>query len=169
MRRWWALNVLLRQRCMTMGCEGAYGSWQQAMNMITPERREELVAKIEPLRQQVEGWRQSRGRNEHMPQALWDAATELAKSYGVSPVQRILRIDYRGLEYRALGIRKGKGKLLRPAGATFVELPALVSPRRAEHTVELEDGAGRKMTVKVCAGNLAELIPLVQAFWRPSV
>jgi hypothetical protein len=82
-------------------------------------------------------------------------------------VQRILRIDYRGLEYRALGVRKTSAKG-RPAGAAFVELPAPPSPRRVEHSVELEDGAGRRMSVKVCGGNLAELLPLAQAFWRPS-
>ncbi|HRZ10571.1 MAG TPA: hypothetical protein P5319_11850 [Gemmatimonadales bacterium] len=141
------------------------------MTMITPERREELAAQIEPLRQQVEAWRQSRsGRSEPMPEPLWEAATALAKSYGVSPVQRILRIDYRGLEYRALGVRKGKGqgRAARATGATFVELPALTPARRAEHLVELEDGTGRKLTVKVNGGSLSELVPLVEAFWRPS-
>lgn len=135
--------------------------------MITPNRREELAAKIEPLREQVEKWRQSRGRNEHMPEPLWEAARVLAKEYGVSPVQGMLRIDYRGLQRRVFGIRNDASK----AGGTatrFVELPGLAPPRRAEQTVELEDGTGRKMTVKVCGGDLAELIPLAQAFWRPT-
>ncbi len=135
------------------------------MNTITQAKREELAAKIEPLRQQIESWRRTRARNEPMPEPLWAVATGLAKEYGVSPVQRILRIDYRGLEYRALGVRKSSAKA-GPARAAFVELPAPPSPRRAEHSVELEDGAGRRMTVKVCGGNLAELLPLAQAFWR---
>ena len=106
-----------------------------------------------------------------MPESLWEGATQLAKEFGVSPVQGILRIDYRGLEYRATGVDKSNGTAKAPpaAKAAFVELPALVSPRRAEHLIELEDAAGRKMTVKVCGGNLAELLPLAQAFWRPSV
>jgi hypothetical protein len=70
------------------------------MNTITQTKREELAAKIEPLRQQIESWRTTRARNEPMPEPLWAVATGLAKEYGVSPVQRILRIDYRGLEYR---------------------------------------------------------------------
>jgi hypothetical protein len=141
------------------------------MSMITPERREELAAQIEPRRQQVEAWRQSRSRrSQPMPEPLWEAATALAKSYGVSPVQRILRIDYRGLEYRALGVRKGKaqGRTARPTGTTFVELPALTPARRAEHLVELEDGTGRKLTVRVSGGTLGEVVPLIQAFWRPT-
>lgn len=140
------------------------------MNAITPERHEELKAKIEPLRQQVESWRQTRSGNERMPEALWEEAIALAKVYGVSPVQRILRIDYRGLERRALGIVKpsSKGRPQAQPGVrpSFLELPALPS-RRTEHVVELEDGTGRKLTVRVVGGALGEVLPLAQAFWRP--
>jgi hypothetical protein len=137
---------------------------------IRQSQREELNTKIEPLRQQVEAWRQSRAPGQRMPESLWEAATELAKEFGVSPVQRVLRVDYRGLEYRVTGVNKSKSaKAPLPAKTTFVELPPLGAPRRAEHTIELEDAAGRKMTVKVSGGSLAELLPLAQAFWRPSV
>jgi hypothetical protein len=107
-----------------------------------------------------------------MPESLWEAATVLAKEFGVSPVQRVLRVDYRGLEYRATGVDKSRSaKAPRPSKTTFVELPPLASSsiRRAEHTIELEDAAGRKMTVKVSGGSLTELLPLAQAFWRPAV
>lgn len=140
------------------------------MKMIAKEKREELAAKIEPLRLQIEAWRQSRPPGQRMPEPLWEAATQLAKEYGVSPVQGILRIDYRGLEYRATGVDKSKpAKAPAQAQATFVELPSFVAPRRVEHTIELEDGAGRRLTVKVCGGNLAEVLPLAQAFWKPSL
>ena len=70
------------------------------MIMLPKEKREELVAKIEPLRQQVEAWRKARRPNEHMPESFWEPATQLAKEYGLAPVQGILRIDYRGLQRR---------------------------------------------------------------------
>lgn len=132
------------------------------MNIIPKAKREELLAKIEPLRQQVDAWRKTRAANEPMPEPLWQAATDLAKTYGVSPVQGILRIDYRGLQRRALGIQHLGPK--KPA-VKFVELPPLVPVRRVEHTVELEDAAGRKMTMRVGDGNLSELLPWAQAFW----
>lgn len=138
------------------------------MNAISRERHEELKVRIEPLRQQVEEWRKHRAVNERMPEELWEAATELAKVYGVSPVQRILRIDYRGLERRALGMEKPSAKARATERPRFIELPALAS-RRAEHVVELEDAAGRKLSLKIPAGHLAEVLPLAQAFWRPSV
>lgn len=136
------------------------------MNAITPERHEELKARIEPLRQQVELWRKNKTGNELMPETFWAGAVELAKLYGVSPVQKILRVDYRGLERRALGIVKPVGKARAPARQSFIELPSLPT-RRAEHLVELEDGTGRKLSLKVAAGHLAEVLPLAQAFWRP--
>jgi hypothetical protein len=138
------------------------------MNAITRERHEELKGRIEPLRQQVEEWREHKGSNEKMPEPLWEAAIGLAKVYGVSPVQRILRIDYRGLERRALGINKPAAKVRSPVRPSFIELPSLPT-RRAEHLVELEDGTGRKLSLKVAAGHLAEVLPLAQAFWRPGL
>jgi hypothetical protein len=141
------------------------------MNAITREQQEELKTRIEPLRQQVESWRQNKAGNEHMPEPLWEAAIALAKVFGVSPVQRILRIDYRGLERRTLGVVKPPAKpraAVPPARPGFIELASL-SPRRAEHVVELEDGNGRKLSLKVAAGHLAEVLPLAQAFWRPGV
>jgi hypothetical protein len=138
------------------------------MNAINRERSEELKVRIEPLRQQVEEWRKHKAVNERMPERLWEAATELAKGYGVSPVQGILRIDYRGLQRRAFGREKPAAQARPTERPRFIELPSLAS-RRAEHVVELEDAAGRKLSLKIPAGHLAEVLPLAQAFWRPSV
>src|SRR5919109_3124474 len=99
------------------------------MKIITKAKREELNGKIEPLRQRVETWRGTRASNEKMPEDLWVEATELARDYGVSPVQGILRIDYRGLERRVFGGRrvdqvKDKTVTESKAAPAFVELPA---------------------------------------------
>jgi hypothetical protein len=138
------------------------------MNAITREQHEELKIRIEPLRQQVAEWRKHKGSNEKMPEPLWEAAIELAKVHGVSPVQGLLRIDYRGLQRRALGIIKRPAAAKAPVRAHFIELPSMPT-RRAEHLVELEDGTGRKLSLKIAAGHLAEVLPLAQAFWRPGV
>ena len=135
------------------------------MKMISKEKREELRAKIRPLLEQGRAWREVRRPNERMPESLWAPATELAKIYGLAPVQGILRIDYRGLQRRVSGIRIPSHS--KQSEARFVELPALTPARRSEQVVELEDGAGRKMVLKVCGTSLGEIVPLVQAFWRP--
>ena len=126
-----------------------------------------MKARIEPLRAQVDSWRKHKGSHEKMPESLWEAATELAKVYGVSPVQGILRIDYRGLERRALGIKHPAAQA-RASQPRFIEFSSLPT-RRAEHVVELEDATGRKLSLKIPAGHLAEVLPLAQAFWRPGV
>jgi hypothetical protein len=143
----------------------------KTMKVITPERHEELKARIEPLRQRVDIWRGNKSGNEHRPEEFWTEAVALAKLYGVSPVQKILRIDYRGLERRAFGIVKPAGKAgsrtaARPAPPRFVELGSWPA-HRAEHLMELEDGSGRRLRLKVAAGHLAEVLPLAQAFWQP--
>lgn len=136
------------------------------MQMLPQAQRQELLAAIEPLREKVGHWRKTRTVNEHMPEPLWEEATALAKTYGVAAVQGILRIDYRGLKRRALGLPAAPPPAPKPP-AGFVELAALsMGARRAEHTVELEDGSGRRLTIKVAGGNLAEVLSWVQTFWR---
>ena len=137
------------------------------MIMLPKDKREELVAKIEPLRQQVEAWRKTRRPNERMPESFWEPATQLAKEYGLAPVQGILRIDYRGLQRRVSGVKPPTAP--KKPMASFVELAALSAPRRCEHTVELEDAGGRRMSVKLSGGSLSELAPLIQAFWKPGL
>jgi hypothetical protein len=139
------------------------------MKILSKEKREELVAKIGPLRQQVEAWRKTRQPNEHMPESLWEAATELGKTYGLAPVQGILRIDYRGLQRRVTGVRVPSHSKKPVAG--FVELPPMrpTVTGRCEQTVELEDAAGRRMTLKVRGGSLSEVAALVQGFWKPGL
>lgn len=141
------------------------------MNAITSERHRELKERIEPLRQQIESWRKSKtSGGQATPEALWEAAVELAKIYGVSPVQKILRIDYVGLKRRTLGTVPPEGNTrgaARASARSFIELPCLPA-RRAEHVVELEDGSGRKLSLKIAAGHLAEVLPLAQAFWKPT-
>ena len=134
--------------------------------MIPETKRQELLVAIEPLHQKVDHWRKTRTANEHMPESLWEEATGLAKTFGVAAVQGILRIDYRGLKRRALGLPTPSPAPKSPP--RFVELPPLMAvTRRAEHTVELEDGAGRRLTVRVASGNLAEVLPLLPTFFRP--
>ena len=133
--------------------------------MLPKGKRRELVAIIEPLRAKVVQWRKTRRSDEHMPEPLWEEATRLARRYSVASVHGILRIDYRGLQRRALGA----ATVPRPAkpSAGFVELPPLLpAVRGPEPIVELEDGAGRRLTVRGCGGNLAEVVALVQALWR---
>jgi hypothetical protein len=138
------------------------------MEMLPKAKRQELLAVIEPLRAKVVQWRKTRQSHESMPEPLWEEATRLARRYSVASVQGILRIDYRGLQRRALGSVAAPRAAKTPAG--FMELPPLLPtprpPEPPEHIVELEDGTGRRLTVKGSGGNPAEWVALAQALWR---
>jgi hypothetical protein len=69
---------------------------------------------------------------------------------------------------RDFGTEKPSAKARTPQWPRFIELPSLAT-RRAAHVVELEDAAGRKHSLKIPAGHPAEVLPLAQAFWRPSL
>ena len=49
---------------------------------------------------QFERWRRRRSRGTRIPAALWDAAAEAAREYGVSKVAGTLRLDYYKLKER---------------------------------------------------------------------
>ncbi len=140
---------------------------KEDMEMNTPVQKQEIAAAVEPLREKIDHWRKTRTVIGRMPEALWQEATVLAKTHGVAAVQGILRIDYQGLKQRVFGplAEPPPGRKEPPR---FVELPPLpaTAARRPEHTIELEDGAGRRLTVKVSGGNLADILPLAQSFWR---
>jgi hypothetical protein len=125
---------------------------------------------VEPVRCQLEVWRQTRKRREHIPESLWQAMSELARGFGVGRVCRALGVGYHALKERV----EDSGKPNRSGSdqVAFVELPmsipmpAPTPTRQSECLVELEDGLGAKMTLRLAPGSGTEVLALVQAFWR---
>jgi hypothetical protein len=121
-------------------------------------------SEVEPLRCQFEAWRQTRKHGEHIPESLWEAAAKLAGAFGVGRVSRALGIGYYALKERAQDCRlRGHSCNLPEA---FIELPLPTSSPRIDYLVELEDGRGAKMTLRLAPGSGSELLALAQAFWR---
>lgn len=128
------------------------------------ETDERFANDMEPLRRQVEEWRSTRQRRERMPQALWEAAAELARQHGVNPVARALHLDFYRLQGRVQpGSRKRATKATAPA---FVQVQLPAPAHGLECTVELEDRRGAKMNLRLVGGGTAEVSALVQSFWR---
>jgi hypothetical protein len=48
----------------------------------------------------VERWREQEVCRWRMPEELWDAAVSLARTHGVGPIARALRLDYGSLKKR---------------------------------------------------------------------
>ena len=125
----------------------------------TPFRTE-----VEPLRCQFEAWRQTRKQGEHIPESLWEAAAQLAGAFGVGRVSRALGVGYHALKERAQdSLHRGRS-CNQPAA--FIELPRPSPIPRSDYLVELEDGRGAKMTLRLAPGSGREVLALAQAFWR---
>jgi hypothetical protein len=81
------------------------------------------------LQRQFDELRSSRPHRTKLPEALWQAAVELAREHGLHPVAHPLRLDYMGLKRRLEELPALQKKAAAPA---FVELiasqPATMSP-----------------------------------------
>jgi hypothetical protein len=117
---------------------------------------------LSEVRSQFERWRQGRSRGARIPGALWDAAAEAAREYGVSKVAGTLRLDYYKLKERLESAPERSGP--EPGnGRAFLEIPLYSSA--AECVFELEDAQGVRLRVAVKGASPAELEPLARAFW----
>src|SRR4051812_45333491 len=91
---------------------------------------------VEPLRCQLEAWRETRKQGEHIPESLWEAAAQLAGGFGVGRVSRALGVGYYALKERAQdGCRPSRSEHQR---AAFIELPMTPPMAQSDYVVELE-------------------------------
>ncbi len=126
-------------------------------------KTESNLSQMEPVRSQLEAWRRTRKKGEHIPEDLWQAMGELARSFGVGRVSGALGVGYHALKERARGLEQSVG-----AGnnsAVFVELPMPGAVPQSDCVVELEDGRGAKMTLRLGLGSGTQVLSIVQAFW----
>jgi len=128
-----------------------------------------LDVRVEPLRTQIERWRQTRRPRTAMPEPLWRAAAELAREHGVYAAAQALRLSYGSLRTRAEAagearrVRRGS----RPQQAAFVELPpALLSAAAGPSgpIVEVVGPSGQRLTVRLRSGEL-DVAELIRACW----
>ena len=131
---------------------------------MTTKSKQQFSFDIEPLRRQLEAWRRTRQPRDRIPEPLWGAMTELARTYGVSPVSAALGVEYYALKDRVAGSRKVSLSSVSSL-PTFVELkpPVLCQPTGCR--VELEDGSGNKMTVRLDPGVGLDVVAMMQTFW----
>jgi len=112
----------------------------------------------------LEVWRTSAQRGRRIPEALWDAAASLARTYGVSRVSAALRLSYHDLQRRARGHRGARTRP--PAQPTFIQLAAPTVSASLDHggTVEVVHASGSRLILRLPEAKPEDLLPLVQAF-----
>jgi len=115
----------------------------------------------------LEAWRASRRRGEGIPAELWQAAAELARIHGLNPAAAALKLNYYDLQGRMLGRpapRRGRRR-----SAAFVEVPALPLPNRSGEqggTIELVQGSGARLILRLPDARAKDLLPVVRLFLR---
>ena len=113
------------------------------------------------LQRQLKTWRQSHSGRPHLPEALWQAAAQVAQAEGVSRVSQALRLDYYRLQRRTRAAASGPSS---PPG--FVELPRVLPPPSANSgLVELVAGPPRRMLLHT-GSDPASWVALAEAFWK---
>jgi len=117
---------------------------------------------LNQLRRQLSAWRREQSGRTRLPEALWRAATDLARTQGPSRVARVLRLDYYKLRKR-LAVTAS----LLQAPPAFVELKGapMFGTGPDESVVELSDGTGARMALRV-RHDVATLVALAESFWR---
>jgi hypothetical protein len=117
---------------------------------------------LKRLQHQLLAWRRDRSGRPRLPEAVWRAATELARTAGPGRVARTLRLDYYKLRARL-------ARTTSPADTSppFVELQVAgpSAPGPGEAYVELADGTGARLILRV-RDDAATLVALAQSFWR---
>jgi hypothetical protein len=128
-------------------------------------------SRIKKLRAGIEKWRRTRKKRSPMPEPLWDAAVELAQSEGVYPIGRALQLNYQTLKCRvAIASQPSSRRAQTPRG--FVELDSVLpigafsSPSSSGPVLELSDGSGATLTVRLPAEGALDVERLAEAFLR---
>jgi hypothetical protein len=119
-------------------------------------------ARTEKLWRKLESWRKTgQGR---IPEQLWCEAVGLARAVGVSRVARVLRLDYYGLR-RRVQESLSSTMVQKPPTASFVEVEIPSVRAMAQCVVKLEDRSGKRLTVELPAGSVAEVAGIAGALW----
>ena len=123
--------------------------------------------RVQQARAGIEKWRKTRKKRSPMPEPLWAAAVKLAQSEGIYPIARALQLNYQSLQCRVAitssATRPGTGA---PRG--FVELnstlPVASVPLPAGPVLELSDGHGATLTIRLPSASELDVEGLARAF-----
>jgi len=136
-----------------------------------PRRQARLPSDIAVLTDRLEAYRNSARRQRQLPESFWTQAAKLALQHGVGRVQRALRLNYYGLKQRmeALPERDLEPVRVIPKSPhpAFVEMmvPPIAPALPGTVSLEVEDRAGRKLTVRLAREDSRELVALARAVW----
>lgn len=124
----------------------------------------DIAGDLEQLRRRFEEFRSAAPGHKRLPEALWAAAAELAKRYGVNPTARALRLEYGGLRKRVENQGRPKRKRAMATPPNFMEFVAPGAKPVTNCTVEVESAQGSKLRLELRGVATAELADLIHSF-----
>jgi hypothetical protein len=89
----------------------------------------------------------------------------LARRYGLSRVAQVLRVNYTALNRHLVATAAPQAPRSGAIAAGFVEVPMRVCPN-SQWVIELEDGEGSKLTLRLAQTDSAGALALAQGLWR---
>lgn len=125
-----------------------------------------LPASVGRVRVRVERWREGGENHWRMPEELWADAVSLARSHGIAPIARALRLDYGSLKKRVERSPESEPGDTESLGR-FIEIdPRHLVPEQEPHgaVVELLDAEGTKLVVRLSDRESLDVPALVAAF-----
>ena len=122
------------------------------------------AVRLTQLRGRIDRWRCTRAKRSPMPVELWTAATDLARGLGAYRVARELGIGYGSLKDRLGADGESGGE--EPPAFLAVDGAALFAPAPATRCgeVELSDASGRKVVIRLAAGQVVDVAAVVAAW-----
>ncbi|MBC8443848.1 MAG: hypothetical protein H8D81_01900 [Deltaproteobacteria bacterium] len=127
-------------------------------------QKHDLPSDLKAARTRFEKWRTTRSGRSRIPDALWDLAVQVVQTHGVYRVAKALRLDYQGLKRHAAAARPSCAQ--KESSSPFVELDLSGSffPT-TECVLELEEGDGSKMTIRLKGTSSVDVIGLSKTFF----
>lgn len=123
---------------------------------------ETFKTELAAVRERFEQWRQQNGpHRRRIPPALWAAAATLARRYGVFPVARALRLEYRKLKAQSRARERARADR---RSAPFVEVAVGPAAWSCPCVVELENRLGARLQIRFATETPPALIPLTKLF-----
>ena len=131
-----------------------------------PRPTHSVPTDLQELSGRFEDWRRTRRGKLTIPEPLWAAAAELARSHGVCQTAQVLRLEYKKLKQLTDGQVGNKPVRRRraPAPATFMEL-APPPTAAAECVIELE-GPRAKLRIQWKGATAPDVAGFCRVLWE---
>jgi hypothetical protein len=125
-------------------------------------RSRKPTASLEEVKTRFEEWRRNRKGKAAIPDELWAAAAEVARTEGVSRTSTELRVEWNHLKRRMAAASQAPPK---PAPPRFVELIAAHGEALSECVIELE-GRHAKLRIQLKDASASYLAALSRELWE---